>query len=100
MPKYNFECDKCDNMDIAFMSIHEFIKDKTKNKKCKNCQNGVLYHKIVDINSVIEKSKDQILIESEEEVRKTVDKVRVGDRKAIRDIYGDKPNPYKNKGVI
>jgi hypothetical protein len=41
-----------------------------------------------------------MIIESKEEIRKTVDKIRAGDSKTINDVYGDKPNPYKNTGVI
>jgi hypothetical protein len=78
------------------MSVPQFLKTKTEKISCEQCKNGVLSHQIKSIDSMIEKSSDQITIELEEEIRKTVDKVRAGDRKTIRDIYGDKSNPYKS----
>jgi hypothetical protein len=82
------------------LSVPQFLKTKKNKIACEHCEDGVLSHKIVNISSMIEKSKDQMIIESKEEIRKTVDKIRAGDSKTINDVYGDKPNPYKNTGVI
>jgi len=82
------------------MSVPKFLKSKEEKIKCERCKNGVLFHQIVKINSTVEKTKDQVIIEAKEEIRKTVDKIKAGDTKTINDVYGDKPNPYKNNGVI
>lgn len=95
MPKYNFVCDKCSEATIKFWSIPEFIESKSEKIKCEQCDNGVLFHKITAISSQVEKSQDQTLMDIQEEVRKTVEKIKSGNQKTVDDVYGDKPNPYK-----
>jgi hypothetical protein len=36
-----------------------------------------------------------MIIETKEEVRKTVNKIKAGDQKTIEEIYGDRANPLK-----
>lgn len=95
MPIYNFICKNCLNKTKYFLNLKEYFELKKNQIKCEKCTDGVLSQEIVRVNSTIEKSPDQIIMETKEEVRKTVDRVRSGDRRAIDDIYGDKLNPYK-----
>ena len=100
MPKYTFKCDNCGAITHKSLSIAAFFESKEKKFKCEECKDGVLSQQIVTVNTTVEKSRDQIIMETKEEVRKTVEKVITGDKKAINDIYGDKPNQYKNNGVV
>jgi len=95
MPKYNFVCDKCEFERDTYMSISAFIKSKNQKIKCEDCDVGVLFHRVASITSIVEKSQEQSIMDIQEEVRKTVKKIRDGDRKTIDDVYGDEPNPYK-----
>lgn len=95
MPRYSFKCDKCSVEKDVFTSVSNFIKMKAEAAECSECESGLMIHRIKVIRSNIEKSKEQIVMETKEEVRKTVDKIRNGDRRTIEDIYGDRPNKYK-----
>ena len=95
MPKYSFICEECLNQTECFLSLKDYFEIKSKEIKCEKCLVGVLLQQIISVNSSVEKTQDQIIMESKEEVRKTVDKIRSGDRRVIDDIYGDKLNPYK-----
>jgi NMD protein affecting ribosome stability and mRNA decay len=96
MPIYNFICDSCAKEKQNFLSIPEFISLKGK-IKCENCNGGYFIHKISSVDAKIEKSTDQIILEIQEEVQKTVNKINNGNQRVIEDVYGDRPNPYKNK---
>lgn len=95
MPKYNFICETCLNETECFLNLKDYFEVKRGEIKCEKCLDGVLSQQITSVNSSVEKSQDQIIMESKEEVRKIVDKIRAGDRRVIDDIYGDKLNPHK-----
>lgn len=95
MPQYNFVCNICLNRIEKNLSIKDYFDLKKVEIKCEKCLKGVLSQEVVSVNSSVEKSQDQIIMESKEEVRKVVDKIRSGDSKTIDDIYGDRLNPYK-----
>lgn len=100
MPKYSYKCENCDNQEDKNISLQEYFKLKNKKIKCKKCENGVLIQEINNIRNLFERNKEQIIMDNKDEIHKTVEKIRAGDRKTIDDIYGDKPNPYKNNGVF
>lgn len=95
MPRYNFICDACLDKTEKDLNLKDYFELKKNEIKCEKCMKGVLSQQIISIRSSIEKSTDQIIMESKEEVRKTVEKIRAGDHRAIDDIYGDTLNPYK-----
>jgi len=95
MPKYTFCCESCNDIQSRHYSVPEFVRLKKEKIKCTVCENGVLYQKIIAVSGTVDKDRDQIMMDAKEEVRKTVEKVRSGDRRAMDDIYGDKLNPYK-----
>ncbi len=91
MPNYNFICQNCQEQKTLNLSINDFIKLKKEilQKKCENCLIGVISIQIGQIIHTIDKSKEQIVLEVKEEVRKTVEKIESGDIKTIMDIYGE-----------
>jgi predicted nucleic acid-binding Zn ribbon protein len=94
MPSYIFACKSCQHEEEKFLSIPDFINLKGK-IKCEGCNGGYLHHKISNVSSIIEKSSDQIILDIQEEVQKTVNKINNGNQKVIQDVYGDRVNPYK-----
>lgn len=100
MPSYSFKCDTCNTYLERFLTIPEFIKSKENLIKCEGCDGGYLHHKIYSVGAEIEKSNDQIILDIQDEVAKTVNKISNGDHRAIEEIYGDRPNPYKNNGEV
>lgn len=97
MPNYTFQCNLCQSFTEKNISISEFLLLKKQKLKCENCNDGVLSQKILLINSSVEYNKDQVLMDSKEEIQKIVEKVKSGDLRSITDIYGDKPNSYKKE---
>ena len=77
------------------MNISIFIEQKTKPIICHECLDGYLEHQIGSINSEIERSKEEIIYKNKEEIQKIIGKMNSGDDRTIRDICGDRPNPYK-----
>jgi hypothetical protein len=79
------------------MSIPEFLKIKKIKIPCDECKKGILKHQISSIYSKIDRSVEELKMENQEEVRKIVQKIKAGDERVIRDIYGDKPNTLKEQ---
>lgn len=100
MPKYTFKCENCLDVAERSLSIPKFLKIKADGIPCDQCSEGTLVHQVVNVTSKIEKSKEQMIMESQEEVRKTIDKIRAGDSRTINDVYGDRPNAFKHNGVL
>lgn len=100
MPRYNFKCAECEDAApiTVTLSIPDFFDAKGDKMECEMCCKKTMVHQIVKVNSVVEKSKDQILSESEEDIRKTVDRVLSGDKETIRDIYGEDVNQPRTNG--
>jgi putative FmdB family regulatory protein len=95
MPNYTYACDSCQKYIEKFFSISEFLETKSKIIKCEECGDGNLIHKVNSVTAKVEKSNDQIILDIQEEVRKTVNKINNGDQRLIEDVYGDRANPYK-----
>ena len=94
MPSYTFVCPQCNREEEKFLSIPEFISLKSK-IKCESCNDKILYHKISSVGTKVEKSNDQIILDIQEEVQKTVNKINNGNQRVIEDVYGDRLNPHK-----
>jgi hypothetical protein len=80
------------------ITISEFLRIKRETRSCSSCQEGNLIHKVVAVSSKVDKSAEELLLENQEDVRKTIEKIKAGDERTIRDIYGDKPNESKKVG--
>jgi hypothetical protein len=94
MPSYTFYCPECSSEREKFLSIPEFISLKSK-IKCESCDDVYLSHKISSVTARVEKSNDQIILDIQDEVQKTVNKINNGNQRVIEDVYGDRVNPYK-----
>jgi DNA-directed RNA polymerase subunit M/transcription elongation factor TFIIS len=92
MANYNFTCNKCGDEKLISMSISEFSKWKEcdDNFICQKCTYGKLIREFEASSSKVSKDKGQLLQEIKDEVRRTAERVRMGDASAIRDIYGEK----------
>jgi hypothetical protein len=92
MANYNFTCNKCGYEKLISMSISEFSKWKEcdDNFICQKCTYGKLIREFEASSSKVSKDKGQLLQEIKDEVRRTAERVRMGDASAIRDIYGEK----------
>lgn len=95
MPKYIYICDNCMSEKNIYMSISDFLKNKSIKIKCLECDSGVLFYRPSRISSKVDRDAIEIKEQIREDVINTVNKVKSGDSKAIRDIYGDRKNPYK-----
>lgn len=95
MPLYSFSCKECGNKDDKILSIKKFFKIKENPEDCSKCKKGKMLAKLAPAYAKIEKRKEDIVEEIEEEVRDIVKKVKEGDLKTIQDVYGDRPNPQK-----
>jgi hypothetical protein len=95
MPKYTFGCDSCEHDEVRTMSITDYVKNKDERKECPQCHAGVLFQKLGRIRNRVDKDSTEIIADIREDVRKTVEKIKSGDERTIRNIYGDTQNPYK-----
>jgi hypothetical protein len=77
------------------MSIPEYLKIKNTKNECPVCKAGVLFQKLSPVRNKIERRKEDLLSEIEEDVRKIVQKVDEGDERTISNIYGDSKNTLK-----
>jgi predicted nucleic acid-binding Zn ribbon protein len=96
MPNYTYSCNSCNTEIEKFFSIPEFLQAKSKIIKCEACDGGELFHKVNSVSSIIERATDQIILDIQEEVQKTVNKINNGNQRVLEDVYGDRANPYKN----
>lgn len=94
MPRYFFECKECGFEIDKTMSIGAYKKFKEENE-CSECDTGVLLQRLSPVRNKIERKKEEIVAQIEEDVRKTLKKIESGDERTIRDIYGDKANTLK-----
>jgi predicted nucleic acid-binding Zn ribbon protein len=95
VPKYTFICESCQHIETQIMSITEYVKNKDEIKSCPKCDAGVLFQQLGRIRNRVDKNSTEIMTEIREDVNKTVAKIKSGDERTIRNIYGDTKNPYK-----
>ncbi len=94
MPKYNFKCMECNEINIMNISILEFTSKPIDNiitkLICTKCETkGLFIRTFGSVSSKVWKSKEEIVQEVKEEARKVAEKVRLGDVSAIREVYGE-----------
>ena len=95
MPKYTFCCNKCKNTEVKTLSISEYLKHKEEEQKCSECDAGVLSHQMGSFDRKVDRSSREIVDDIKEEVQATIKKIKAGDQRTIEDVYGHRPNPYK-----
>lgn len=95
MPRYTFKCSDCEHTEDKNLSISNYLELIKEKIKCVHCDSGVLFQELKPVHGNVEKRKEDLMMESKAEVRKIVEKIKSGDSKAIKDIYGENPNPYK-----
>ena len=82
MPRYTFQCDKC-NSTFEEMISH----DNQDNVKCDGCESNV--KRVYSFGgSKIERTKSEIMDKVKEDAKKIVKKNKNGDQNAISEIYG------------
>ena len=94
MAKYKYSCSKCLSEVNFNFAIKEYLDlkktDYFKKIKCSNCNDICEFTQTFgSLSSKISKDKETILGEIKEEARKIADKVRSGNSRAIRNIYGE-----------
>ena len=91
MATYNYECSSCSDIKTLNLSISEFVrtKDSLLTSTCEKCGEKKFSRIFEPLSSKVKRDRDEIAADAKEESRKLAEKVRMGDQKAIRDIYGD-----------
>tara|TARA_Y100000034_G_scaffold130702_1_gene189775 strand:+ start:1175 stop:1459 length:285 start_codon:yes stop_codon:yes gene_type:complete len=94
MAQYNFKCKNCNTTDVVIMPVLEYLTLSSENalydKECKKCNTVCEFIRIFNSSSSkISKSKEQIVDEAKEDARKIVNKIKLGDTKAMLDVYGE-----------
>jgi uncharacterized protein CbrC (UPF0167 family) len=95
MAKYTFECEVCENTRSWNISISEFLEKKEdsffESLFCSHCSShGSFRQKFKSLSSKIKEDKQTMIEKILDDSKRVAEKVRSGDQKAIRDIYGDK----------
>lgn len=94
MAKYVFNCEVCGSEKGFSMSISDFQKKKREkyfnNLLCSKCNQSTSFsQKFKNLSSKIKLDKQTLVETILDDSRKIAEKVRSGDQKAIRDIYGE-----------
>jgi len=93
MPKYTYQCSGCEHQRDFILSISEFqslnLKSHFEDLFCNECQNKTLVRKVSSPFGKIERRKEEIVERAKEEARIITNKIREGDQRAIRDIFGE-----------
>ncbi len=97
MPKYNFKCGDCLNLQSENMSIEQYSSIKNINYFCNKCGSKKINRIFKNTYSNIERNTEEIIAEIKEEVKSTVNKINSGDTSAISEIYGEEVNKLKVK---
>ena len=94
MAKYVFKCSDCNEERKFNMAISDFLKKKRigyfKALSCDKCVGQSSFsQKFDNLSSKIKMDRETLVEKILDDSRKVAEKVRSGDRKAIRDIYGE-----------
>ncbi len=89
MPSYNFECQECNFITtFRFSSVSLFLSSQN-NLRCEKCSSAELERSLTQLTSSIQRDKETILQQVMEDKNRIVEKIRQGDAKTIRNIYGE-----------
>lgn len=94
MAKYKYSCTNCSTEVEYSLSIALYLElknsDHFKQIKCDDCGKVCEFKQVFGIlSSKIKKDKETIMSEVRDEARKIANKVRSGDSRTIRNIYGE-----------
>tara|TARA_Y100000287_G_C14233761_1_gene363499 strand:- start:695 stop:985 length:291 start_codon:yes stop_codon:yes gene_type:complete len=94
MATYTYKCKECDDIKNVSISIKEFqalSKQGLYSKLfCNVCSNNQNFIRIFGpTSSKISKDKEALMEDIKNDARKIVEKVRAGDEKVIREVYGE-----------
>tara|TARA_A100001011_G_scaffold398979_2_gene505507 strand:+ start:1239 stop:1511 length:273 start_codon:yes stop_codon:yes gene_type:complete len=89
MPKYEYICDDCGFKIEKVMSTKSFIKNKSFSPKCSNCNSENTRRLFSSFSSKVERSKGEIVAKAKADAKKIVKKIKSGDLRTIRNIYGE-----------
>ena len=90
MPSYYFKCPSCDYIEEFNMKISEFISNDNAKYYCSSCNNDKLIRIFSGFSSKIELRKEDIIDNAKREAKAIVKKIKSGDTRSIRNIYGEK----------
>lgn len=94
MAKYKYSCTNCSAEVEYSLSIALYLElknsDHFKQIECNNCGIICEFKQVFGtLSSKIKKDKQTIVSEIKDEARKIANKVRSGDSRTIRNIYGE-----------
>ena len=94
MANYTYKCDGCKKVSSLSYNVSEYASlvelNHFDDMWCDKCCNNQKFIRVFgDISSKISKDKDTLMLEIKEEARKISEKVKLGDQKLIREIYGE-----------
>ena len=90
MPNYYFKCPLCDDVKEVTMKISEFISKDNLEYYCNSCNDSKLLRIFSNFSSKIELRKEDIINNAKKEAKSIASKIKNGDARSIRNIYGDK----------
>ena len=94
MATYTYKCNKCETSKNLSFSVKEFLRLSQSNELdkmyCEVCLNNENFIRIFgETCSKISKDKERMLMDIKEDAKKIVNKVKTGDQKMIRQVYGE-----------
>lgn len=94
MARYRYSCSNCSEEVEYSFSIALYLElkssDHFKKIECKKCNSVCEFTQTFGaLSSKIKKDRETMVSEIKEEAKKFANKVRSGDSKAIRNIYGE-----------
>lgn len=89
MPIYNFECQDCRELNtFRFASVSGYVESQAA-LKCTKCESTNITRTFSALASNIKRDKETILQQAMEDKNRIVEKIKNGDAKTIRNIYGE-----------
>lgn len=94
MAEYKFKCKECSLTRTFSMSINKFLLKKReggfKSIHCIACDMDSEFSQVFGtLSSTITRDREELVRDIQDEARAIANKVRSGDQKAIRNIYGE-----------
>tara|TARA_Y100001937_G_C7090186_1_gene317300 strand:+ start:996 stop:1277 length:282 start_codon:yes stop_codon:yes gene_type:complete len=92
MPAYSYLCEDCGDITSFSLSINDFKKISSSNENkllCSFCSSKKLKRIIKPVSNKVEKRKDEIVQEAKREARAIINKIKSGDQRSIRDVFGE-----------
>ncbi len=89
MPSYDYKCQNCNKLNTyRFASVARFVSCQGT-LKCETCESVNVERIFSELDSSIKRDKETIMQNIMEDKARIVEKIRQGDAKTIRNIYGE-----------